>query len=120
MRHDDITAAGPSRRLCVFNLGFLTRPRIARILTLAGQRPVLALPRPGDHVGIWGASPTAWRGRAIAARRDCPVTTVEDAFLRSVLPGRARGRLAARGPLGLLIDPVGLHFDPTRPSLLEG
>lgn len=120
MRHDDITAAGPSRRLCVFNLGFLTRPRIARILTLAGQRPVLALPRPGDRVGIWGASPTAWRGRAIAARRDCPVTTVEDAFLRSVLPGRARGRLAARGPLGLLIDPVGLHFDPTRPSLLEG
>ncbi|TJZ81819.1 capsular polysaccharide biosynthesis protein [Paracoccus hibiscisoli] len=119
MKPDDIAAAGTSRRLCIFNLGFLTGPRIRRILTLAGHRPVLSLPRHGDAVGIWGNSPTAWRGRAIAARRGCPVITVEDAFLRSVLPGRAPGRLAARGPIGLLIDPDGLHFDPTAPSRLE-
>ncbi|TJZ89753.1 capsular polysaccharide biosynthesis protein [Paracoccus gahaiensis] len=119
MQSDDLSAAGTPRRLCIFNLGFLRRPRIARILTLAGYRPALALPRPGEPVGIWGASPTAWRGRAIAARRGSPIVTVEDAFLRSVLPGRAPGRLAARGPLGLLIDPDGLHFDPTRPSRLE-
>ncbi|WP_339819487.1 capsular polysaccharide biosynthesis protein [uncultured Paracoccus sp.] len=116
---DDRPAAGETRRLCVFNLGFLTRPRIARILTLAGHRPVLALPRPGDAVGIWGDSPTAWRGRAIAQRHRCPLITVEDAFLRSVLPGRARGTLAARGPVGLIIDPQGLHFDPDRPSRLQ-
>ena len=119
MSPDDSAAAGTSRRLCIFNLGFLTGPRIRRILTLAGHRPVLAPPRPGDAVGVWGDSPTAWRGRAIAARRGCPVITVEDAFLRSVLPGRAQGRLAARGPVGLLIDPDGLHFDPTTPSRLE-
>ncbi|CAM3307329.1 capsular polysaccharide biosynthesis protein [Paracoccus nototheniae] len=119
MGQDDLSAAGTSRRLCVFNLGFLTRPRIARILTLAGHPPVLALPRAGQPVGIWGASPTAWRGRSVAHRRNCPIITVEDAFVRSVLPGRAKGRLAARGPLGLLIDPDGLHFDPARPSRLE-
>lgn len=115
----DSEAAGPVRRLCVANLGFFTKPRTARILTLAGHRPVVALPRPGEPVGIWGASPTAWRGKAIAQRRGCPVVTVEDAFLRSVLPGRAKGRLARRGPIGLLIDPEGLHFDPTQPSRLE-
>lgn len=115
----DATAAGETRRLFVMNLGFLTRPRIARILTLAGHRPVLGLPPPGEAIGIWGASPTAWRGQAVARHRGCPIVTVEDAFLRSVLPGRASGRLAARGPVGLLIDPDGLHFDPSRPSRLE-
>nr|WP_111298357.1 capsular polysaccharide biosynthesis protein [Paracoccus saliphilus] len=115
----DLQAAGTSRRLCVFNLGFVTNPRIARILTLAGYRPTLRMPRPGDAVAIWGASPTAWRGRKVARRFDCPIVTVEDAFLRSILPGRAAGRLARRGPIGLLIDPEGLHFDPSRPSLIE-
>ena len=104
MTPNDATAAGETRRLFVMNLGFLTRPRIARILTLVGHRPVLGLPPPGEPVGIWGASPTAWRGQAVARRRGCPIVTVEDAFLRSVLPGRASGRLAARGPIGLLID----------------
>ncbi|WP_304618569.1 capsular polysaccharide biosynthesis protein [Paracoccus sediminilitoris] len=119
MTDDDDKAAGTSRRLCIFNLGFLNRPRLARILTLAGWRPVIGLPGPGDAVGIWGASPTAWRGRAVARRHASPVVTVEDAFLRSILPGRIRERLARRGPIGLLIDPVGLHFDPSQPSLLE-
>lgn len=115
----DIQAAGTSRRLCVFNLGFLTGPRISRILALAGYKASIGLPRPGDAVGIWGASPTAWRGQRMARRFGCPIVTVEDAFLRSILPGRATGSLACRGPIGLLIDPVGLHFDPSRPSLIE-
>lgn len=55
----------------------------------------------------------------MARRQDLPLIRVEDAFLRSILPGRAKGALAARGPVGLLIDPVGLHFDPSRPSLIE-
>uniref|UniRef100_UPI0018EF0D44 capsular polysaccharide biosynthesis protein n=1 Tax=Paracoccus binzhouensis TaxID=2796149 RepID=UPI0018EF0D44 len=55
----------------------------------------------------------------VAARRGCRLVHVEDAFLRSVLPGRARGPVARRGPVGLLIDPLGLHFDPGAPSLIE-
>ena len=114
-----MAADGTPRRLFVFNGGFLRQPRLRRFLTLAGWTPTLGLPRAGDHVGIWGASPTAWRGRAIARHRGAHLVTVEDAFLRSVLPGRARGAVARRGPLGLLIDERGLHFDPDRPSLIE-
>jgi len=112
-------AAGDSRRLFICNAGFLTRPRLRRILQLAGWSPRIGLPGRGDHVGIWGDSPTAWRGKALAARRGARLVRVEDAFLRSVLPGRARGPVARRGPIGLLIDPVGLHFDPEAPSLIE-
>lgn len=112
-------AAGSPRRLFAYNLGFFRAPRLARILSLSGWQLRAGLPRPGDHVAIWGASPTAWRGRGIAARRGAQLVTVEDAFLRSILPGRDRSRLGRRGPLGLLIDETGLHFDPAAPSLLE-
>ena len=119
MPRAETTAAGQhARRLFVYNGGFWLRPRLRRILSLAGWQITTGLPGPDDAVGIWGASPTAWRGRAIAARRDTPIVTVEDAFLRSVLPGRAPGPLGRRGPIGLLIDPVGLHFDASRPSLI--
>lgn len=87
-------------------------------MSLAGWHVTTGLPRPGDTIGIWGASPTAWRGRAVAKRRNAAVVTVEDAFLRSVLPGRSAGAIGSRGPVGLLIDDVGLHFDPSGPSLL--
>ena len=117
---NETEAAGTSRRLFIFNGGFLTGPRLRRILGLAGYRVTLGLPGPGDLVGIWGASPTAWRGKALAARRGAGLLRVEDAFLRSVLPGRARGGpVARRGPVGLILDPLGLHFDPETPSLIE-
>lgn len=117
--HDPAAAEDHLRRLFVYNGGFWVKPRLKRILELAGWRICFGLPKAGENVGIWGASPTAWRGRGIAARRGANLVTVEDAFLRSILPGRAKGRLARRGPLGLLIDPDGLHFNPERPSLIE-
>lgn len=89
--------------------------RRRRILELAGWDVSTGIPRDGDWVGIWGRSPTAWRGEAVAGWADAPVLTVEDAFLRSVLPGR----LGNDGPLGLCIDRSGVHFDPTHPSDLE-
>lgn len=113
------TAGDLPRRLFVFNGGFFRAPRLRRILTLAGWRPVLGLPGPGDAVGIWGGGGTAWRGRAIAERHRADLVTVEDAFLRSILPGRAYGPVARRGPIGMLIDPDGAHYDPSRPSRLE-
>lgn len=114
-----LAAGTDPRRLFILNGGFLTGPRLRRILSLAGWRLAVGRPGPGDAVGIWGASPTAWRGRALAARTGVPVVTVEDAFLRSVLPGRDRSAVGRRGPIGLLIDPEGLHFDPEAPSLIE-
>ncbi|MDO5371210.1 MAG: capsular polysaccharide biosynthesis protein, partial [Paracoccus sp. (in: a-proteobacteria)] len=113
--------SGPTglRRLFVLNGGFFARPRLRRILNLAGWQLAVGRPGPDDSIGVWGASPTAWRGRALAARTGAALVTVEDAFVRSVLPGRHRSPVGRRGPIGLLIDPLGLHFDPSAPSLIE-
>ncbi|MBY5931546.1 capsular polysaccharide biosynthesis protein [Tateyamaria omphalii] len=85
-----------------------------RIVELAGYDIAVGLPGPDGLVGVWGNSPTAHRGEAVAERRDASVVRVEDAFLRSVLPGRSGSQ-----PIGLLIDHAGVHFDPSVPSDLE-
>jgi capsular polysaccharide export protein len=109
-------ADGVPQRLWHQNLSFLRDRRLQRILALAGHEVRFGLPRAGDGVLVWGRSPTAWRGEALAARRGLSLVRVEDAFLRSVRPGRA-GR---EPPLGLILDPVGVHFDASAPSRLEG
>ena len=112
----DAAAAEASRRLFVFSGGFLTEPRIRRILTLAGYDLRLGKPAgAADRVGVWGRSPTAPRGEAVSEWTETPVVRVEDAFLRSVRPGRDGGG----PPLGLLIDDLGVHFDSSHPSRLE-
>ncbi|WP_346429655.1 capsular polysaccharide biosynthesis protein [Paracoccus sp. DMF-8] len=88
-------------------------------MQLAGHAPRLGWPGAGDAVAIWGDSRHARRGKAAAARSGAALIRVEDAFLRSILPGRASGPVARRGPVGLIIDPHGLHFDPAGPSLIE-
>ncbi|CUH47661.1 capsular polysaccharide biosynthesis protein [Ruegeria atlantica] len=109
------TTAGSERtRLLVYNGGFLTSRRIRRILSLSGYDIRIGLPKDGDAVGVWGNSPTAHRGLAVAARHDPPVLRVEDAFLRSLHPGRS-----GEPPLGLLLDRSGLHFDAAQASDLE-
>lgn len=110
---DTSTAGAIPRRLRFLNGGFLD-PRIARILRAAGHDLRFGLPRPGEGVVVWGRSPTAWRGETAAARRAAPLVRVEDAFLRSLRPGRM-----GDGPLGLVIDPHGVHFDASVPSLTE-
>jgi len=116
VRHDLTSAAAGEnlRRLFVYNGGFLTQTRVRRILALAGWDISLGLPGAGDTVGVWGHSPTAPRGEAVAAKRAAPIVRVEDAFLRSVLPGRD-----GEPPMGLVIDSRGMHYDPAQPSDLE-
>ncbi|MFZ1469266.1 MAG: capsular polysaccharide biosynthesis protein [Paracoccaceae bacterium] len=72
------------------------------------------LPGSDDGVAVWGASPTAWRGESLARYRNVPLIRIEDAFLRSIRPGRM-----GDAPIGLMVDPLGVHFDSTAPSLLE-
>ncbi len=102
------------RRLFYYNAGFLRQPRLRRILTLAGHELRLGLPGPEDGVVVWGRSPYAARGEAMAARRGVPLVRVEDAFLRSLRPGRL-----GDAPLGLMIDGLGVHFDSAAPSIIE-
>lgn len=84
------------------------------MLTLAGHDLCLGRPGPDDGVVVWGHSPNAGRGERIAAKYGVPLIRVEDAFLRSLRPGRM-----GDAPLGLLIDGDAVHFDGTRPSRIE-
>ena len=102
------------RRLCFYTGGFWREKRLRRILSLAGHELSLGWPGKGDGVVVWGQSPYAHRGAWVAAKTGAALIRVEDAFLRSVRPGRM-----GEPPLGLIIDPIGLHFDASRPSLLE-
>ena len=111
----ETAAAGEtSRRLFVYNGGLLTQRRIRRVLELSGYDIRLGKPGPQDMVGVWGQSPTSPRGEAVAAHTQTPILRVEDAFLRSVLPGRD-----GEPPIGLHLDTRGVHFDPAQPSDLE-
>ncbi|MEM9843910.1 MAG: capsular polysaccharide biosynthesis protein, partial [Pseudomonadota bacterium] len=112
-------AAAPElRRVFYANAGFLRQTRLRRIAELAGYP--LRLPWPGtrpdasDHVAVWGRSPYAARGEALAEKSGASLLRLEDAFLRSLFPGRT-----GAPPLGLLIDHTGVHFDPHTPSDLE-
>lgn len=103
-----------NRKLFVFNGGFLTQPRVKRILALSGYDVSLGKPGASDAVGVWGMSPTSYRGEAVAKHQSASLLRVEDAWLRSLFPGRE-----GEPPIGLTLDRSGLHYDASRPSDLE-
>jgi capsular polysaccharide export protein len=112
------TSFAAAEPLYVFSGGFLLPSalprRVNRILTLAGHPPRFGLPGPTDRIGVWGHSPRAARGEKMAKRTGASLMRVEDAFLRSIRPGRS-----GEPPLGLLIDKSGVHYDPKFASGLE-
>lgn len=83
-------------------------------MALAGYRLSLGRPGPEDRIAVWGHSPYAQRGAAVAKQTGAHLLRVEDAFLRSLYPGRA-----GAPPLGLVIDERGIYFDCNAPSDLE-
>ena len=103
-----------SRRVFYFNAGFLRQRRVRRILSLAGYDLRLGKPGADDLIAVWGHSPYAHRGEAMAQKTGAALIRVEDAWLRSLNPGRA-----GEPPLGLVIDHTGVHFDGSKPSDLE-
>ena len=113
---DTFKAAGAEerRRLYYYTAGFLRQRRVRRILKLAGYDLKLGKPTSDDSVAVWGRSPYAARGEAIAAKTGASLLRVEDAFLRSLHAGRA-----GEPPLGLMIDDIGVYFDASAPSRLE-
>ena len=109
---------GVPRRLYHQNLSLLRDQRLHRVLALAGHELRFGLPGSRDGVLVWGRSPTAWRGERLAARNGLALVRVEDAFLRSVHPGRSQ----REAPLGYLIDPefrVKARFAPWVDVLLR-
>ena len=107
----------PAQRLLYFNAGFARQRRLRLILRAAGYDLKFgygARPSAGDSVVVWGKSPTSARCEAFAARHGLPIVRVEDAFVRSAGLGRA-----GVPPVGVMIDPIGVHFAAAHPSRLE-
>lgn len=99
-------------RLVTYSAGLAGNRRIRRILRLAGTRLTLGWPGANDGVAVWGrGSGVARRGEAVAMRTGVPLYRLEDAFLRSLRPGRTGART-----LGLLVDGTGLYYDTDRPG----
>ncbi len=111
---NDPAGAEGRRRVFYFNAGFLRQRRLRRIMELSGYDMRLGWPGADDLVAVWGHSPYAHRGEVAAARTGAGLIRLEDAWLRSVHPGRS-----GSPPLGLLIDGRGAHFDASQPSDLE-
>jgi capsular polysaccharide export protein len=87
---------------------------VRRILDLAGYDLRLGKPAPEDLIAVWGKSPTAGRGEKVADFTDAKLVHIEDAFLRSLRPGRD-----GEPPLGLTVDHQRPYFDCAGPSDLE-
>ena len=109
-------AANDSKRsrLYYFSTGFFTQTRVRRILDLAGYDLKLGKPGPDDLVAVWGKTPTAGRGQSVASATGSGLVHIEDAFLRSIKPGRD-----GEPPLGLTIDHQRPYFDSSGRSDLE-
>ena len=69
---------------------------------------------PVDAVAGWGAKPSGRRAVVAAQRLGVPVLFLEDGFLRSFGTG------AHFPPLSVVVDTLGIYYDSTRPSSLEG
>lgn len=102
------------RRVAYFNAGFLRQKQLRRILELAGYDLTLMKPGADDTIAVWGHSPYAKRGEAVADKTGAALIRVEDAFLRSLHPGRS-----GEPPMGLVVCKRAMHFDITQPSDLE-
>jgi capsular polysaccharide export protein len=109
-------ASDNRQRLFVYNLGLLFYRRARRILEAHGFDVKFGLPRSdSDMIGVWGRKRTSKRGRRVAAKRNLPLLTIEDSFLRSVRTGRQ-----GAPSLGVICDRRGIFFDTTQDSDLAG
>ncbi len=89
---------------------------VRKILAAHGIVVGLGKPGPERPVLAWGHSPRARRAEWAARVWGAPLWRVEDAWLRSLYPGR----LGQEPPYGLLLDRMGgAHYDPSEPSELE-
>lgn len=119
-----IDLAGFWRRLIDANrpivaaLGFAywKKPTVAPLLWGGDRVPFDRLPDtpdPSGPVAIWRSRLSTVQADAIAASAP-PLLEVEDGFIRSTGLGAD-----CVPPLSIIVDALGVHFDPTRPSDLE-
>lgn len=115
-RHPDIR-----RIVCVgfpaWKQGYVPRFIRAEGTTVAFARNAAAADRAlreGDAVLVWGTQTKQHSIAALAERRGAPLWRMEDGFLRSVGLGSD-----LEEPVSLVIDTLGIYYDPGAPSDLE-
>ncbi|MGB8426900.1 MAG: hypothetical protein WCD88_14030 [Desulfobacterales bacterium] len=115
-------AALMSFALPTFNLavtrsrGILRIPHLAAFLPECEKVARYGRLRGGrfDAVIGWGRKRTAAPARRLAHQKGLPYISLEDGFLRSVLPGAG-----GDPPLSVVVDDVGIYYDAATPSRLE-
>jgi capsular polysaccharide export protein len=112
------TAAGGAGRWWLLGMSWRKRRIIPRFLpgaaaAAASPRRIRAAARPGDHIAVWGVARDG-EARALAAATGAAAVRIEDGFLRSVGLGSDLVR-----PGSLVVDDLGIYFDPRTPSRLE-
>ena len=66
------------------------------------------------YIAGWGLKPSAKKAISIAKKYNIPYLALEDGFIRSI------GLGVNHAPtFSLVLDPVGIYYDASRPSLLE-
>lgn len=92
---------------------FLWAPRRSPLRFLRGRAAVRRAVRDQGALAVWPSRvPAATLDEA--ARRQVPVITIEDGFIRSVGLG-----VNLVPPQSIAVDPLGIHYDPAGPSALE-
>lgn len=71
-------------------------------------------PKKVDFLLGWGRKKSFTRAKQLGTIFNAPVLTLEDGFLRSLDTGQA-----SRYACSVVIDPIGIYFDGSKPSLLE-
>jgi capsular polysaccharide export protein len=110
---DEVEVLG-IRRWKRWQIDLFLRPRCARVHYAASEHE--ALRRQRRHRGailVW-ASRESEQLAERAAAQDAPLWRIEDGFIRSV--GLGANHV---GGASLVLDPLGIYFDPRRPSWLE-
>ncbi len=112
-RHDRIIAVG-LRRWKAHNLRAILAACAREVHFVADAAQAQALrPGPEDAIAVWGATSDADL-EALAQASGVTLVRMEDGFIRSV--GLGSDLIP---PQSLVLDPVGIYFDATRPSALE-
>lgn len=102
------------RRWKAANLRPILAGALSEVVFVADPGAARALqPRSGDWLVFWGAVPPPGL-LDVAADHGAEAVRVEDGFVRSI--GLGSDLIA---PRSLVLDPVGIYFDPSRPSALE-
>ncbi len=111
--HKGVVCVGFSRWKKPFARRYFKASAQSPVLTNDWQKALIIAREQRRDLAVWASKETPALRQACVARNQ-RLWRVEDGFIRSVGLGAAKVR-----PASLLLDDLGVHYDPSRPSRLE-